>query len=157
LRYVVATIAFVLAMLAKPTAMMTPLLAATLAYFCLNTPVSRIATSLALWIVLAIGCAIAARFSQPAPYTAPVPLWARPLIAGDALAFYAGKILWPANLAVDYGRMPPRVMGGGALHVAWLVPVSVALVAWAARGRFRALAAGAILFVVPLLPVLGIV
>ncbi len=81
----------------------------------------------------------------------------RALIAARALWFYAGKLLWPANLAVIYPRWDIRM----ADPLAWsyvVAAVAVAAALWALRHRIgRGPLAGALFFAVTLSPTLGFV
>ncbi|MYC82366.1 MAG: tetratricopeptide repeat protein [Acidobacteria bacterium] len=81
----------------------------------------------------------------------------RVLIAGRALWFYAGKLLWPADLAVIY----PLWEINAADPAAWIyVAAAAALVAalWVGRKRLgRGPLAGILFFAVTLSPVLGFV
>ena len=81
----------------------------------------------------------------------------RALIAARALWFYAGKLLWPTNLAVIYPLWDIRV----ADPLAWgylIAAVALALALWRFRQQLgRGPLAGALFFVVTLSPVLGFV
>ena len=81
----------------------------------------------------------------------------RVLIASRALWFYAGKLLWPANLAVIY----PLWEIDAADVMAWVYLIGAAALAvglWAGRRRIgRGPLAGALFFVVTLAPVLGFI
>jgi len=63
--YIAATLAFALAMLAKPSAMMAPVLAFAIDYWLIRRPLREVLRYLAPWCVLAIACAINARIAQP--------------------------------------------------------------------------------------------
>lgn len=159
-RYAVATVAFVLAMLAKPTAMVLPLVVIVLDYAMLGRPLKDAMRSAWPWLVLAVPCAIATKIFQPAPHArdAAVALWARPLVAADALAFYLYKLVWPARLGFDYGRTPQYVRASGMIAWTWIVPAMAAAIAWWSwRRGGRAVAAGLAVMVIVLLPVLGLV
>ena len=81
----------------------------------------------------------------------------RALIAARALWFYAGKLLWPADLAVIYPLW--NIDAGGLLGWAYLV-AAAALTAglWLGRRRIgRGPLAGVLFFAVTLGPVLGFV
>ena len=41
------------------------------------------------------------------------PLYARPLVAADALTFYLWKFFLPLRLGIDYGRRPDVVRSDG--------------------------------------------
>ncbi|MGH8092886.1 MAG: tetratricopeptide repeat protein [Chthoniobacterales bacterium] len=77
------------------------------------------------------------------------------LVAGRALWFYAGKILWPAGLAFAY----PRWEIDARLAWQWLFPLAaIALIAllWRFRGRIgRGPLVAALFFVSTLFPALG--
>jgi Flp pilus assembly protein TadD len=153
--YAFATVALVVALLAKPSAVVTPLLAFALASHGRKIPWPMLVSALAPWAVLAVAAAVCTRLVQPADLTrAHVPLLARPLIAGDAIAFYAGKLLVPVNLCVVYGRTPQATLADSYAPIAaGLVAIAIAGAAfWPQGHRWRLPLA---LFVIPLLPVLG--
>ena len=81
----------------------------------------------------------------------------RVLIAARALWFYAGKLLWPTELAVIYPLWDIRI--GDALAWAYVVAaIAVAALLWFGRDRLgRGPLASALFFVVTLSPVLGFV
>ena len=86
-----------------------------------------------------------------------MPLWARPIIAGDAIAFYLYKLIWPLKLAVDYGRTPRETLASGWAYVTALVPLAMAIVLWRKRRAWPIVCAGAVVFVQGMLPVSGLV
>ena len=78
----------------------------------------------------------------------------RGLIAGRAIWFYLGKLVWPADLTFIYPRWDVNL----AVWWQWLFPLAaLALLAllWAIRRRWRAPLAGWLFFVGTLFPVLG--
>ena len=81
----------------------------------------------------------------------------RTLIAARALWFYAGKLLWPTNLAVIYPRWDIHV----ADPLAWgylVGAVALAVALWCFRQHLRrGPLAGALFFVITLSPTLGFV
>jgi hypothetical protein len=147
-------------MLAKPTAMVVPIVVIVLEHMVLGREIKQVLRSVWPWLLLAVPCAIAAKLIQPAPHAADAaaPLWARPLVAMDALAFYLYKLVWPVKLGFDYGRTPAYVRASGLIAWTWLLPAAVALLAWWNwRRGGRAIAAGLLMMVIVLLPVLGLV
>src|SRR5439155_4541603 len=64
--FIVATSLFVLAVFAKPSAVVVPLLAATIDQTLLRRPVQTWCRGIALWVAIAIGFAVIARLAQPA-------------------------------------------------------------------------------------------
>ena len=81
----------------------------------------------------------------------------RVLIAARALWFYAGKLLWPVELAVIYPRWEVRA-GDVVGWVCVAAALGAAVLLWLLRDRIgRGPAAGAAFFAVTLSPVLGFV
>ena len=151
-----ASVAFVLGLLSKPTAMVAPLLALTIEVIILARP-WRGALAL-LWpaLVLSLACATWTALIQPASNNAAVPLYLRPLVAADALAFYLYKLVWPARLGLDYGRNPAAIVARGWVAYTWALPLCAAL-AIALWGRRRPLlVGGAVVFAIGVSPVLGL-
>ncbi len=81
----------------------------------------------------------------------------RALIASRALWFYAGKLLWPSELAVIYSRWDIRV----ADPLAWgylIAAIALVLALWHFRSRIgRGPLAGALFFAITLSPILGFI
>ena len=103
---------------------------------------------------LAIPIILITKRAQPALDLPITPLWTRPLIATDALAFYISKLIAPIFLTIDQGRSPTRVIQTGAIYWTWIIPAVCASLAIIARNRLIQL--GAIIFVIGLLPTLGL-
>jgi protein O-mannosyl-transferase len=156
--YALGTVAYVLAMLAKPTAVVTPVMAALVDLLVLRRGFRRTALAVLPWAVLAVPCVIWTKQFQQATHVVEAPiLWLRPLVALDALAFYAGKLVFPWSLAIDYGRTPQAALRNGWAYWTWVVPITLAIILWFMRRRFPGVVAGAALAVTGLLPVLGLV
>jgi protein O-mannosyl-transferase len=80
----------------------------------------------------------------------------RTLVAGRAIWFYAGKLVWPSALNFIY----PRWIVDGTVWWQWLFPIGVLAVGaalWALRWRARAPLAVFLLFTGSLFPVLSFV
>ena len=156
LHYGVGTVLLILAMLSKPTAMVTPVIVIVIDRLLLGRSWRQVVVSSGPWLALSIPCALIARSVQPATYVDGGPLWARPLMVCDSLTFYAGKILWPHHLAADYGHRPAFVLASGELAWAWILPLVLAIVAvWQLRRR-PWIMAGLLVFVIGTLPTLGL-
>jgi tetratricopeptide (TPR) repeat protein len=85
-----------------------------------------------------------------------LPVIGRALVAGRAIWFYAGKLVWPFGLNFVY----PRWTVDAAVWWQWLFPLGVLAVGaalWALRRRTRGPLAAFLLFVGSLFPVLGFV
>lgn len=80
----------------------------------------------------------------------------RGLVAGRALWFYLGQVVWPRHLNFVYFRWTPDAASAGQ----WLFPLGALLLAaglWALRRRTRAPLAAWLFFAGSLFPVLGFV
>ena len=85
-----------------------------------------------------------------------LPAIGRALVAGRAIWFYAGKLVWPFGLNFVY----PRWTVDAAVWWQWLFPLgvlAVGAVLWALRRRTRGPLAALLFFVGSLFPVLGFV
>jgi hypothetical protein len=151
----VATLLFVAAVLSKPTAIVLPIIVLIVAW-ARGVELRRAIMRMIPWFGVSLTIAIITHELQGNPPFVNSPEWLRPIVALHALAFYLGKIIAPLNLAVDYGLSPDWLR----LHpAAWLlasIPIALAglLIAFARRARW--VAAGAVIFAVALLPVLGL-
>lgn len=155
-----ATIVYVVALFTKPTAIVTPAIAWLLCV-AIGEGGRPAALRLIPWLVLAVPVALIGRSVQPPSHGDVAAFHLRPLLALDAIGWYAKTLLWPATLAVDQGRTPSRVLGG---HVPLLGSI-VGLIALAATAAVAARSAatrrpatiGGAIALVALAPVLGLV
>jgi len=158
LHFALATAAFVLALLAKPTAVVVPVVAWLLDRFVLRRSTRQSMGVLVGWIAVAAPFIVLTRLVQPgATIQFITPLWARPLVFGDAVAFYVYKLAVPLWLGPDYGRSPELLLRQGWLYLTWILPCGLAVMAWLWRERWPWLVASAGIFVVGVLPVSGLV
>lgn len=155
--YVIGIVAFLAAMLSKPTAIVVPLVAVSLDVFGLQRTLRRSLIALAPWFLLMIPAAIWTKASQITIGIPTVAEWIRPFIATNSLAFYLYKLLLPVNLGVDYGHRPPQIVSDGWLWFTWVVPVGIAMLLLISRKRAPQLVAAGLVFVAGVLPVLGLV
>jgi len=174
--YGVGTIVFILAMLSKPSAIMSPAIALILGgawlcrhrasaehgdeserkpFFATFTP--TILFPLIPWFLLVIPIIVEGHRVQPAPDVPSTPLLFRPAIAGDALAFYLAKLLVPILLCFDYGRTPRAVIDSGAVYATWIFAAAPLVAAIYFARRWPLLCAGMFVFFIAPLPVLGFV
>ncbi len=157
--YAAATVAFAVALCAKPAAVVVPPMAAVLAWAGGDRRPRRTLALLAPWLVLAVPI-VWVTHGQQSDVTAMTwdPPAVRPLVAADALAFYARQVAWPADLAVDYGRTPTWVWDHRAAAAAGIATTVLAVAAalFLCRRR-RPVPAGVAVFVVGVGPVLGLV
>lgn len=158
-RTVIALLLFVLAILAKPSATVVPLMLAIL-----DGAGSWRATVAALgrlwpWLLVAGAIAFVTKLQQPSEWSwegADVRLMFRPLVAADAIGFYLEKFLVPLGLCLDYGRIPGVVLANAWLcGRAVLVLVVIAIVCVMPHLRPARIPLG--LSIAAFLPVLGLV
>jgi tetratricopeptide (TPR) repeat protein len=158
LHYGLASGAFGLAVLAKPAAVTVPVMGWLLATMGLGQPRGQATRLLAGWLGMALVLGCWTKGQQPNALIGDIaPLWARPMIAADAVAFYLGKLVWPIRLGPDYGRTAQSVLAQATGLLTGLVPVGLGLVVWWGWQWLRGLGLAMAVFVAGLLPVLGLV
>jgi cytochrome c-type biogenesis protein CcmH/NrfG len=112
-----------------------------------------------LWISIGIACvfAVIGKLVQPPVMADLPPLFMRPLIATDVMAFDLFKLIFPLHLAPDYGRTPRVAIAHGWVYWTWIAPLAFAIAVWFMRKRSPGLVAGALLALIGVAPVLGLV
>jgi tetratricopeptide (TPR) repeat protein len=161
LSWALALAAFALAVLAKPSAVVVPLLAAVLDVGCLRRSWRSAAASLWPFGLLGlVGIALTLGVQPPDADVPAIALGARPLVALDALGFYLGKLVLPLELAPLYDRRPDAVLARGSWWIgafALAAVLAAALAALVKRPRSPVPLAGLALFALGFAPVLGLV
>ncbi len=157
--YWLATGVFVLALLAKPTAVVVPVVAWVLDVWGWPQTWRHRRPALLAWLGLAVlwGLFTSLKVQPPASGALLPPLWARPLIAGDTVSFYLYKLGVPVWLGPDYGRSPEWLLAQSWWWLTGLVPWGLAGWLWYKRTWVPWLAATAGVLVAGLLPMLGLV
>ncbi len=145
---------YLLALFAKATAVVMPLMAAILDWGFLGGSPRRTIAALFPWLAAAGIFGWIAHASQSAPATALID---RPAVVFDALAFYYGKLFWPVGLTIDYGRTPSRILTGHVLFANLAVLSMLGMIFWLLWRNYRGIALGAVIMLAGLLPVLGLV
>ena len=163
LRYAASTVFLLLAFGSKPGSVVTPALALLCGAWLLRSRGNLFKPLLWLipWFVMAVAEVVMTSHSQPAAELARslVPVWARPLVAADALAFYLGKLFWPLQpwgLCADYGRAPNFLFAAGTLFWSWLIPFAVVAVLALVK-RLRIYLLPCLLLAIGVLPTLGLI
>lgn len=156
LKYGLATVSFLVAILCKPSVAAIPLMAGVLGIGLMQRPWKRVLLELAPWAALVVLVAWAAKSQQgPAHMAFEVPWLPRPWIALDALGFYLRKLFVPLAMGTDYGRDPLWVIEQRAFLLAGLAILSVVIAAALPHRRLWLVACG--LFIAGCLPTLGLV
>jgi len=147
----------VLALLCKPSAIIVPGVLLIVGWLIQRRPLAAVAMETLPLLLLAIPFLAITHSSQPMRAEVTGAWYDRPFVAGDALAFYMAKLVAPVRLCIDYSRRPVIVLGHWWGFVTSLAPIAAIAVAWVLRRRAIELAAGLSIFVVVLLPELGLV
>lgn len=162
-RYITATLLLILAFGSKPGSVVTPALAFLCGLWLLRIRGRSLKPLLWLipWFIVAVLEVMMTSKAQPAAELARslVPLWARPLVAGDAISFYIWKLIWPADpwgLCADYGRSPNSLLSAGILYWSWLIPILLACLLTFFQ-KLRSYLLPATLMVIGALPTLGLI
>lgn len=157
MHYAFATTLLIAALLAKPSAVTVPLLAAVLDRWILRRPWKAIAHALLPWMAIVCVFVLIGMMTQHAPASYAGPVWARPIIAVDALAFYLYKIILPLKLGVLYDQAPKTVLSHAWGWAVWTIPLAILVAAYLYRRRSSWLFASVVLLFLAPLPVLGLV
>lgn len=155
--YLLATALYLAALLAKPSTVVLGPIVAVLDLVILRRNWRDVARRIAPWLVMAAVAIRLATWIQITTQLQHTPLWARTLIALDSLSFYFFKLILPIRLSFDYGRNTGALFYDPALHHplywTWIFPIALAVILW--RLRRPMLTAGALVFLLGVLPVLG--
>ena len=157
--YLASLVFFGLAVLSKPSAVIIPLEAAIIDFALIKRPWKKVLESVSPFLALAIAFGY---YQTTRVQIVETPAdggrwWLRLLIAADAIQFYLGKLVYPRWLGFHYDRSPMAVVRHGLLYFTWIVPVAVATTAVAFRRRWPFLLPAMMIFIIALLPVLGLV
>jgi tetratricopeptide (TPR) repeat protein len=157
LHFAAAGACYALALLTKPTILLLPVIWVVLDVGLRRRPLREVAVPAgALLLAMAPPIAIVTRTAQPGSLTYS-PLWLRPLVAGDTLAFYVGKIVYPRWLLPDYGRSPRWLEQHRPwVFLTWLAPAALLVAGLALWRRTRWPFVVVLVFVVALVPMLGL-
>jgi len=155
--YWVSLVLFALAGLCKPSTVAIPLALLAIDRWAANRPWRSAIASAMPFVLLSIYFVVRTHGAQPVPDRLQVPLWTHPFVAGDAIAFYLAKLVWPLGLTIDYGRKPQIVIGNWWGYATWLVPAALAVVVYRLRRTMPLVVVGSVVTLSMLLPVLGLV
>ena len=158
LYYAISTGMYALALLAKPAAVVLPLIVWLLTAWGWHRSWREQIAGLWSWLIMALAWGLMTRWVQPEAVLAfEPPLWARPLIAGDAVLFYLYKLILPLQFGPDYGRSPQFVLGHSWVYITGLVPFVFGAWLFFRRKKLAWLSTSAGVFVAGALPVLGLI
>ena len=157
--YLAALVFFAAAMLSKSVAVTLPVAFAILLWWENGRVTWTDAWRIAPFFLVALGIAVAdwSYYTSGREFSLDYGLAERALIAARALWFYAGKLVWPTDLAV-IGPLWDIDIGDPLAWGYLIAAVAVASLLWFGRHRLgRGPLAGAVFFAVTLSPMLGFV
>lgn len=155
-----ALVLYVLAVGAKPTAVMLPAAMALLDVWPLRRWNARAATEKMPFAPLAILAAFVTFFSQKNTANLFMPgqnTEMKVLTVFHNVVFYPMKLLWPSGLTAHYPYPEPMIMAHPAVLAGVLGTVALAAALWLSWRRTRAAATGFAIFFALLAPTMGIV
>jgi protein O-mannosyl-transferase len=152
-----SSLLFACALLSKPSVVAVPVALVAYAWW-FDRERFRVALWTGVgWTAMSLAAVLITRQAQSTMFQVDVPLLPRPFIALDAIGFYLIKTVWPLPLAADYGRRPDLVWSSPSMMIPTITATAMAGAAlfFAIRRdpRYRI----ALLWLVILLPVLGII
>lgn len=154
--YSAAMALFCLALLAKPSTVVVPLIVMAVDYGLMRRPLRSTFAMSAPWLALAAAMVLVTRHVQPVSNAMAVAAASRLIVAGDTVAFYLTKLVAPFRLGIDYGRPPHWALTHPSFGMAGLlVLLGASIVLW--RIKRPALSVAGIIFIAAILPVLGLV
>jgi len=154
--YFASSVAFLLAVLSKPSAAVIPLVAAVLQLSLFAAPGRRVLLCLAPWVVTSAVIGYMTFAIQRTEFTYVVPLLSRPLIALDAYGFYIRKLVFPFLLCATYPNQPAEVLKTHSYLLSLWVPFVVLAALWFTKLRIKTVTVGILIFFISLLPVSGL-
>lgn len=159
-----AMLLFILALLAKPSVVVAPLI--YLALLIATRHQDRLLSifrsarkPVLIGLCISALAVIGSRFVQPESSFVDAPtIPFRPLVALDTLGFYLQKLVWPVDLTFDYSRPPRAVIESRAYLLTSIAPLLIfLLVVVLARRGLRQPACLAAVALLGVLPVLGLI
>jgi tetratricopeptide (TPR) repeat protein len=160
--YVVASTLFLLGLLTKTVVATLPVALLILLWWRRGTLAwRRDVVPLLPWVAIGVAAGVLTAWiertqlgAEGAPFT--LAFLQRVLLAGRAILFYAGKLLWPADLLFIYPRW--QILPSDPWQYLPIVAVlAMIAAAWVLRHRTRAPLAGMLFFIATLGPALGFV
>ncbi|GJM24484.1 MAG: hypothetical protein DHS20C16_08990 [Phycisphaerae bacterium] len=156
-----ATLAYTLAMMSKPTAVMLPLLLVLMDWWPLGRLTKRsLVEKVPLFGIMVLFSVIALMshdrtagfLSEESPVSVN-----RVLLALYLCGFYASKILWPVDLTPIYAMPNPLSITHPLVILGIVIVGGFGLLIWATSKRSRAIAGGVLFFGLALAPTMGVV
>lgn len=152
--YWMAFVFYLLALLAKPSGIVLPLLIVVIGWRFYKGKLSGILKAMSIWLVPAILLAVLLLIHDPSNT---VSFGNRFLIAGFTLVFYIQKIIFPYPLVACYSYTPEVVSNSMLSYAAVLIASGIFIFLFLKRHRFPYLYLAFLIVFICILPVLGLV
>lgn len=157
-RYLLSLLLFVLAILAKPAAVMVPVILWIMAVGWFQRDKKRATVELLLWLLISLPVVvIIIRLQSGDLIDYVTPIWLRPFIMGDNAAFYLKQLLMPFHFSIIYDQMPEQVLSHWTGYVSWLIPAGLGVLLWLKRRELPWLGVGYLVFLAGFFTVSGVV
>lgn len=156
--YILSILFFVLSMLSKPSGVSFSLLIIITALFFSKFGVKKALFITLPYLILVIPVALRANAAESEmPYVFGGPIWVRPLVYLDSVTFYLKNIIFPLDLAADYGRKPQFVMNTTFFYFSWIIPIVIGGFLFLKRYNMRVIQYSFIFFIIAFITVSGLV
>ncbi len=153
-----SVIAYVLALLSKPTSTPLPVLLVLLDFWPLRRLSPRALLEKVPYVVIGAASAAVTFLATRGTCSVTVPPLSHvPVRIGYLVAFYLGKIAWPVRLSSVYSLPEPFLLGNLQVRAAVLGTTALLIVLAFSLRWTRALLTGWLFFFAAILPVLGVV
>lgn len=152
--YIFSFLFFVLALLAKATAIVLPLIILIIVWRFYKSETKRVATSLTIWLIPIFAVAF---LLLTAGVHVTTPISQRFVISGFTLFFYLQKLIVPYPLVACYGYIPDNVVDNSFSYVAFIISIGITYFVIKKRNQFPDLFAAFLIMFACILPVLGII
>ncbi len=156
--FIIASVLFIFALLAKPSAVVLPFVTGILAWCFYKENFKVLVKGLLIWLLLILPILIITRNSQPNELIYhSIPLWQRFFIAGDSLFFYLYKLVFPYPLAACYGYTPELIVKNVSLYFSTFVCIAIAIFLFIKRNLNPILFSSFAIIIICVSPVLGLI
>ena len=159
MHYLIAIVSFILAILAKPTRVVVPIIAFTLDYLLLKRRLKQTVVSIIGWIMVSLPVIVATIVLMPSPKetTSGFSLLERLIVTSDSLAFYLYKLVFPISLGPDYGRTIPVAVSQRLFLITPVILALYGIAVYTLKKHRSWLIAFGVIFIAGILPMLGLV
>lgn len=156
--FLFASILFICALLAKPSAIILPLIVIVIAWCFYSLSLKTIAKTMIVWILIMVPIALITSGSQTndlLQFVAPLP--SRIFIFCYSAWFYITKIFMPLKLVPSYGITPQLILEDSWLYIYSGIIIGASVLLFAKREQLKYFFTGYAVLIISILPVSGLV